>query len=587
MERPPDSTVDPESPPDRTFEDVSGLGDVTDRLSEAVVTPVTDDRLESFGASGVLVHGPPGVGKTHVAESLLGELEFEYLEVTPADVTLDRPDEAAATIDALLESVFEHEPCALLVDDIDVLAPAGEDGRSEQVVTELCNVLDEIDRTTDSEVLFVGTTTELGRIDDRVRRAGRVDVTLAIESPDFTRRCAILRDELAPMEVTLPEEDIERLAGWTDGFSAAELGEVVDRAVRKAAGTDLDAEHFVAAVDELHDLDNFLDPDASATPSSDGGGSGESDDGFDFGQYTPDPKPDGSSDGGDGAFGRGDGRGEIIADEAVPDVSFDDVGGLDETEQRLREVVEWPRKYPERFAAMDVDTAKGILLHGPPGTGKTLLAKAIATETDSTFISVDGPELLDRYVGESERFVRQLFETAQEEAPSVVFIDEIDAIGGNRGGYTGGGGVQDSIVNQFLSELDGLTSLEDVVVIGATNRIEVIDPALRRPGRLGEAIHVPPPDEEGRREVFEIHTENRRLADGVDIGWLVERTDAAYTGADVEAICERAAMNAIRESVDDGTEECAITREHFERAIASVTPSGGVDRGAGADPAFR
>lgn len=204
------------------------------------------------------------------------------------------------------------------------------------------------------------------------------------------------------------------------------------------------------------------------------------------------------------------GRGEVIENGAVPDVSFAGVGGLDTTEQRLREVIEWPRKYPDCFAAMDVDTAKGIFLDGPPGTGKTLLAKAIANETDSTFISIDGPELLDRYVSESERFVRQLFESAQERAPSVVFIDETDAIGGTRSGYTGGGGVQDSIVNQFISELDGLTSLEDVVVIGATNRIEVTDPALCRPGRLGEAIHVPPPDDGGRREVFEIHCADRR-----------------------------------------------------------------------------
>ena len=580
MERPPDPTVEPEAPPDRTFEAISGLDAVTDRLSEAVVTPVTDERLEAFGASGVLIHGPPGVGKTHVAESLLGELDFEYLEVTPADITLDRPDEAAATIDELLDAVFANEPCALLIDDIDVLAPAGDDDRSEQVVTELCNVLDELDETTDREVLFVGTTTELSQIDDRVRRAGRVDLTLAIESPDFNRRCAILRDELVPADVTLPEEDLERLAGWTDGFSAAELGEVVDRAVRKAAGEAVEAKHFVEAVDELHDLDDFLNPDAVTDTDDE---TADDDAGFDFSQFTPDPQMD---DGG-GVTGRGENRGEIIEDEAVPDVSFADVGGLDATEQRLREVVEWPRKYPERFARMDVDTAKGILLHGPPGTGKTLLAKAIANETDSTFISVDGPELLDRYVGESERFVRQLFEAAQEKAPSVVFIDEIDSIGGNRGGYTGGGGVQDSIVNQFLSELDGLTSLEDVVVIGATNRIEVIDPALRRPGRLGEAIHVPPPDDEGRREVFEIHSGARRLADDVDVDWLVERTDAAYTGADVEEICERAAMNAIRDSVDDGTDDCSITRHHFEQAIESVTPSGGLDGGSGADPAFR
>jgi SpoVK/Ycf46/Vps4 family AAA+-type ATPase len=592
-------TVTRQPPPASSFDDLSGLGELTDNLTEAVITPITDDRLDSFGASGILLHGPSGVGKTYVARALIGELGMAYVDVTPAKISLSRPDVAARYIEALDRVARENEPCALLVDELDVIAPARDtdEDRSEQVIAELYNLLDHLDNR-DQQVLFVGTTAKLGDIDDRVRRAGRIDLTFALERPDYRRRCAIIADELRDARdagVELGEITIEHLAGWTDGFSAAEIVEVVQRAVRKSptAGV-VDEVPFAEAVDELHDVDDFLasrtdddgeqvDTHRTATGEVPMAEEDDPEDGTDPGPFPGDGPPEEG-----GLFGRDSDRGSVIQGEDTPDVSFDDIGGLDRTKQRLREVVEWPRRYPGRFQALDVDTAKGILLYGPPGTGKTLLAKAIAAETDSTFISVDGPEVLDRYVGESERFVRQLFAAAEDVAPTVVFVDEIDAIAGSRGGYTGGGGVQDTIVNQLLSEMDGLTALEDVVIVGATNRVEVIDPALRRSGRFGEAIHVPPPDDEGRREVFEIHTAGRALAEDVDVDWLVDRTDTAYTGADVKAICERAAMNAIRDSVErdpDGDRECLVTREHFLQAIRSVDP-GGDRESVGGDPTF-
>jgi SpoVK/Ycf46/Vps4 family AAA+-type ATPase len=250
-----------ESPPDLGFDDISGLDSVRERLGEAVVTPAANERLGAFGASGVLIHGPPGVGKTHVAEALLGELGFDCVEVTPGDLSLERPDKAAERVHQLYEWALDHEPCVLLIDSLDVVAPAvaeDSDG-SEQLITELGNVLDYIDDG--GQILFLGTATELSTVDERVRRAGRIDLTVALERPDFRRRRGIIADELADIEATglaVAEMDVDRLAGWTDGFSAAELAEVVERAARKAGTDELGEDTFAAAVDELHDVEEFL-----------------------------------------------------------------------------------------------------------------------------------------------------------------------------------------------------------------------------------------------------------------------------------------------------------------------------------------
>jgi len=267
-----------------------------------------------------------------------------------------------------------------------------------------------------------------------------------------------------------------------------------------------------------------------------------------------------------------EGRGVVVADDESLDVGYDDIGGLSEVKHRLRELIEWPRQYPEQFEALGVDTAQGILLYGPPGTGKTLPAKAVASETESTFLSIAGPALLDKYVGESERFVRDVFDTARENAPAIVFFDEFDAVAGQRGGYVGGDTLMDSIVNQLLSELDGLVELDEVVVIAATNRIDVIDPALKRPGRFGEAIHVSPPDDEGRKQVFEIHLRDRPTGDDVTVEWLVEQTDWEFTGADIEQVCDRAAMYALRKVVanppDNSDTSQTIEKRHFQEALS-------------------
>jgi len=265
----------------------------------------------------------------------------------------------------------------------------------------------------------------------------------------------------------------------------------------------------------------------------------------------------------------------------VPDITWEQVGGLGDTKERLRETIQWPLDYPEVFDELDMQAAKGVLMYGPPGTGKTLMAKAVANESDSNFISIKGPELLSKWVGESEKGVREVFSKARENAPTVVFFDEIDSIATERGSGGGGGSqVSERVVSQLLTELDGLEELEDVVVIATSNRPDLIDSALLRPGRLDRHVHVPVPDEEARKAIFEVHTRNKPVADDVDLDRLASETEG-YVGADIEAVTREASMAASREfinSVDpedigDSVGNVRISEDHFEQALDEVTPS--------------
>ncbi|MFB6138355.1 MAG: AAA family ATPase, partial [Halobacteriaceae archaeon] len=264
----------------------------------------------------------------------------------------------------------------------------------------------------------------------------------------------------------------------------------------------------------------------------------------------------------------------------VPDVTWSDVGGLEHTKERLRETIQWPLEYPTVFETMDLQAAKGVLLYGPPGTGKTLLAKAVANESQSNFISVKGPELLNKYVGESEKGVREIFSKARENAPTVVFFDEIDAIAGERGRSMSDSGVGERVVSQLLTELDGIEDLEDVVVVATSNRPDLIDSALLRPGRLDRHVHVPVPDEPARRAIFEVHTRDKPIADDVDLDWLARETEG-FVGADVEALVREATMAATREfvnsvspdEIDESVQNVRVHRAHFETALSEVGPS--------------
>jgi transitional endoplasmic reticulum ATPase len=395
------------------------------------------------------------------------------------------------------------------------------------------------------DVIVIGATNRIDAIDPALRRGGRFDREIEIGVPDRGGRKEILQVHTRNMPLA-DSVDLDQYADSTHGFVGADLESLSKEGAMNALRRirpeiDLEADEIDAEIlDALQVTDNdFKEAMKGIEPSA---------------------------------------LREVFVE--VPDVTWEDVGGLDDTKERLRETIQWPLDYPEVFEAMDMDAAKGVLMYGPPGTGKTLLAKAVANESESNFISVKGPELLDKYVGESEKGVRDIFKKARQNAPTVIFFDEIDAIATERGRNSGDSGVSERVVSQLLTELDGLESLEDVVVIATTNRPDLIDAALLRPGRLDRHVHVPVPDEEARRKIFDVHTRDKPLADDVDLDRLARRTEG-YVGADIEALTREASMNASREfiqsvtpeEIEGGVGNVRVTMEHFEDALDEVGPS--------------
>ena len=517
------------------FDDVGGMESVVEALRETVEAPLSDpeafDALDVRPPGGVLLHGPPGTGKTLLVRALAEEADLPLIERSGSAAVADADDGGNRFADALSEAE-EGAPSILLFDDLDALTGERAGELDRRRIARLAAALD--DHDPHSRVAVVGTTTDPERLDPSLRRSGRFDREIAVPVPDRNDRRRIL--SAVTRAVPLADDvDFERIAERTHGFVGADLERLVDEAAvnalrRNGLGTDdaLDA----AAIGSIRvrpiDFDAAL---AGVDPSA---------------------------------------LREVFVE--VPDVTWGDVGGLEGTIDRLRETVQWPLKHPDAFERVSLSPAKGILLHGPPGTGKTLLAKVVANEAASNFISVKGPELLDKYVGESEKGVREIFETAKTNAPTVVFFDEIDAIAGERGGVSGDSGVSERVVSQFLTEMDGLEELEDVVVIATTNRPDLVDDALLRPGRFDRHIRVGVPDNDARRQIFDVHTDDRPLAADVDLEELAARTEG-YVGADIGAVCREAAMTAVREFVGGqgvDTDEIHLTAAHFDEAIGTV-----------------
>ncbi|WP_267643327.1 AAA family ATPase [Haloarchaeobius amylolyticus] len=595
------------------FGSIDGLEERLRRLEESVVEPARDDRFAGLGASGVLIYGPSGVGKSRLARAIIGEMDFPYLQVTPSDLSLGDPDRCARELEGLVSTALDSGRCVLLFESFDTIAPgvrSDDHGRPSQIATALRAGFDRIDES-DEDVVVIAVAQRLADVERAVRRAGRIDLLVGLERPTEHRRRLVLHRELAAvtesdleLDADRTDVDLQFCAELTGGLSTAELVVATEHAARIAVADaeddtpTIDQDALIAAfetvarqrgVDERSESDagsrltddfTFGDPDlpGGSEPSwledddesslgdlfggSDQDDEAEDDDGADFEDDEPrEPVTTGD----DISF---------IDETDTPDVTFDDIGDLETAKQRLQEVVEWPRRYPDRFEQLGIDPATGILLHGPPGTGKTMLARAVANETDSAFIPINGPEVFDKYFGESERFIREVFSAARDASPTVVFFDEFDSIAPSRGGYSDGSSLTDSIVNQLLSELDGMNDLEDVVVMAATNRPDMIDPALRRPGRFDVQVEVSNPDRRGRREVFKVHTADRALADDVDPEWLAARTDDAYSGADIAAVCDEAAMIALRTDIEaENDDPIVITRAHFEQAIDAVDPT--------------
>jgi transitional endoplasmic reticulum ATPase len=539
-----------ETGPSVTYEDIGGLDDELEQVREMIELPMRHPELfQQLGIEppkGVLLHGPPGTGKTLMAKAVANEIDAYFETISGPEIMSKYYGESEEQLREVFEEAEENAPAIVFIDEIDSIAPKrGEAGGDveRRVVAQLLSLMDGLEER--GQVTVIAATNRVDAIDPALRRGGRFDREIEISVPDKAGREEILQVHTRGMPLT-EDFDIESYAENTHGFVGADLASLTKEAAMNALRRirpeiDLESDEIDAEIlDSLQVTErDFKEAIKGIEPSA---------------------------------------LREVFVE--VPDITWNDVGGLDDTKDRLVETIQWPLEYPDVFETMDMQAAKGVLLYGPPGTGKTLMAKAVANEADSNFISVKGPELLSKWVGESEKGVREVFSKARENAPTVVFFDEIDAIAGERGSGGGDSNVGERVVSQLLTELDGLEQLEDVVVIATTNRPDLIDNALLRPGRLDRHVHVPVPDEDARKAIFEVHTRNKPLAEGIDMEWLAGETEG-FVGADIEAVAREASMAASREFINsvepEGIKESVgnvrITREHFEQALDEVGPS--------------
>ena len=524
-----------------TWEDIGDLEEAKERIREIVELPMKHPELfKHLGIEppkGILLYGPPGTGKTLLAKALANEIGAYFISINGPEIMSKFYGESEQRLREIFEEAEQNAPSIIFIDEIDAIAPRREEVTGEvekRVVAQLLTLMDGLKER--GRVIVIGATNRPDAVDPALRRPGRFDREIEIRPPDKRARVEILKVHTRNMPLA-EDVDLEKIAEMTHGYTGADLAALAKEAAMaalrrfmKEKKVDLSKMESIPT-DILKQLKvemrDFVDAMKMIRPSL---------------------------------------IREVFVE--VPEVKWEDIGGLEQVKQELREVVEWPLKYPQAFARMGIRPPKGILLFGPPGTGKTLLAKAAATESGANFIAVRGPEILSKWVGESEKAVRKIFERARQVAPAIVFFDEIDSIAPARGFRHDTSGVTDRIVNQLLTELDGIVPLQNVVVIAATNRPDIIDPALLRPGRFDRLIYVPPPDKEARKQIFKIHTRKVPLAEDVDLDKLAEMTEG-YTGADIEAVVREAVMIKLREKLEVGP----VSMKHFEQALKKVPPS--------------
>ncbi len=536
-----------------TYEDIGGLKEEIRKVREMIELPLKYpeifERLGVEAPKGVLLHGPPGTGKTLLAKAVANETNANFYSISGPEIMSKYYGESEERLREIFKEAEENAPSIIFIDEIDSIAPKREEVTGEverRVVAQLLALMDGLESR--GQVVVIGATNRPNALDPALRRPGRFDREIEIGIPDRNARKEILLIHTRGMPLPEDEEErrriIEDFADKTHGFVGADLEALCKEAAMRSLRRILPEIDF-----ELESIPAEILDKIQVTYQ-------------DFEEAFMDIEPSAMR--------------EVLVE--VPDVRWQDIGGLEEVKQELREVVEWPLKYPEVFAHMRAQPPKGILLYGPPGTGKTLLAKAVANESEANFISVKGPEFLSKWVGESEKAVRETFRKARQAAPCIVFMDEIDAIAPTRGSGLDSH-VTERVVSQILTELDGLEELRGVVVIAATNRPDIIAPALLRPGRFDRLIFIPPPDRKAREEIFKIHTRGKPLAEDVDIAKLAEMTEN-YTGADIAAVCNEAVMLAIREYISEGRpldrevmkKELKLKMKHFEQAMKKIKP---------------
>ena len=524
-----------------TYDDIGGLGDTISQVREMIELPLKHpelfSRLGIDPPKGVLLHGPPGTGKTLLAKAVAAESDAQFYPVAGPEIMGSRYGESEERLREVFKEAQENAPSIIFFDELDSIAPKREQvgGETERrVVAQLLTLMDGL--APRQNVIVIAATNRVDAIDEALRRPGRFDREIIIGVPDLDGRREILGIHTRGMPLN-DDVVIDDLARTTYGFVGADLASLAREAAieslrRNLPDIDLDEPEIPAEV--LENLivcrDDFFAALKRAQPSA---------------------------------------LREIMIQ--VPNVGWDDIGGLHETKQALREGIELPLKNPEAFRRLGIRPAKGVLLFGPPGTGKTLLAKAVAREAEANFISTKSSDLLSKWYGESEKQISRLFQRARQVAPTVIFIDEIDALAPQRGGGLSEPQVTERVVNTLLSEMDGLEELQGVVVVGATNQPTLLDPALLRPGRFDEITYVPVPDREGRLKILQIHTRTMPLADDVDLDALADQTEG-YTGADLENLTRRAGLQALREDAEADTIPMRFFEQARKETRASVTP---------------
>ena len=521
-----------------SYEDIGGLKEEVRKVREMIEIPLKRPELfEKLGIAppkGVLMHGSPGTGKTLLAKAVASESDAHFISINGPEIMSKYVGGSEENLREFFEEAEANAPSIIFIDELDAIAPKREETQGEverRTVAQLLTLMDGLNSR--GQVVVIGATNRPDSLDQALRRPGRFDREIEIGVPDRDERKEIL--EIHTRTMPLNEDvNLDKIAESTHGFVGADLESLCKEAAMRVVRR---------IIPEINKLDEAIPEETlkKIIVNND-----------DFREALKEIQPSALR--------------EVLVQ--IPDVKWSDIGGLENAKQELKEAVEWPLKYPDLFKKFHVEPPKGILLYGDPGTGKTLLAKAVASESDANFIAIKGPELLSKCVGESEKGVREVFRKARQTAPTIIFFDEIDSIANARGMSEGSSNVTQSVVNQLLTEIDGMEDLQDVAIIAATNRPDIIDPGLMRPGRFDRHIKVDTPDEESRLKIFEVHTNEMPLADDVKLSKLAKRTEG-YVGADIEAVCREAAMLTLRENM----EAEKVDMNAFNEAMEKVKPN--------------
>ncbi len=529
--------ISDEKVPEVTYEDIGGLEDEIKKIREMVELPLKHpeifERLGIEAPKGVLLHGVPGTGKTLLAKAVANETNSHFILINGPEIMSKYYGQSEENLRKKFEEAEKNAPSIIFIDEIDAIASKREETRGEverRVVAQMLALMDGLKSR--GKVVVIAATNVPNILDPALRRPGRFDREIEISVPGKEGRLNILKIHTRNMPLA-KNVNLKEIANITHGFVGADLASLAKEAamiVLRKILPDLKLKEDEPIPKEILEqlrinMSDFKEALKVVRPSA---------------------------------------LREVLVE--IPNIKWNDVGGLENVKQELKEAVEWPLKHPEAFKRLGVKPPKGILLYGAPGTGKTLLAKAVANEAEANFISVKGPELLSKWVGESEKAVREIFKKARQTSPTIVFFDEVDSLAPRRGADSDNH-VSERVVNQLLTEIDGLEEMHDVLIIAASNRPDIIDTALLRPGRFDRMIHVPAPDAVTRLEIFKVHTTGMPLKE-IDIEEISKKTEG-YVGADIEAICREAAIFALRENIKSDT----VEKKHFEDAMKKVRPS--------------